>query len=151
MGILSIFGISPKQPVALYGLILLGDGCYEREVVGESHYQDALERICGGRTDASANLTCLARLSPEPTNPHDRNAIRVNIDAFTVGYLSRKDAARYCASFRASPRPLQPVWCNAIIRGGWDRGSRGSGSFGVWLDFTWPIAARPRQAPRPSL
>src|SRR3546814_17207922 len=33
---------------------LRGTGRYEFDIVGESKYQDALEEICGGRTDESA-------------------------------------------------------------------------------------------------
>lgn len=34
-----------------------------------------------------------ARLVPEPTNPHDANAIQVVIDGEHVGYVARKDQA----------------------------------------------------------
>ncbi|WP_222426346.1 hypothetical protein, partial [Luteimonas sp. J16] len=33
---------------------LPGPGTYEFDIVGESKYQDALEAICGGRTEDSA-------------------------------------------------------------------------------------------------
>ena len=50
------------------GSFLAGDGSYRVEVVGESHYQEALEAICGGRTEEGARQECTATLVPEPTN-----------------------------------------------------------------------------------
>ena len=37
---------------------LAGDETYSQEIVGESHYQDALEKIVGGRTEDSAEHYC---------------------------------------------------------------------------------------------
>ncbi len=39
-----------------------GAGTFEIEVVGESHYQAALERICGGRSEDGAEKHCRATL-----------------------------------------------------------------------------------------
>ena len=63
--------------------------------VGESHYQDALLAVVGGRTRHSVEHTCLAELCPEPTNPYDDEAIAVQIGGQCVGYLSRADARTF--------------------------------------------------------
>ena len=59
------------------------------EVVGESHYQDALAWICGGRSEAGADLDTRALLRADPENPHDENAVEVRINGELVGFLSR--------------------------------------------------------------
>lgn len=58
-------------------------------VVGESHYQRALERLAGGRSDASARVDAVATLKREPDNRYDTNAVVVLIEDRQVGYLSR--------------------------------------------------------------
>jgi hypothetical protein len=99
-------------------------------VVGESHYQDTIEEVCGGRTPEGADRECEAELIPEDDNRYDANAVRVEIDGRTVGYLARPDAVDYRRLHR---RRL--MRCPAVIRGGWDRGVGDRGSFGVCLDL----------------
>ncbi len=68
--------------------------------VGESHYQDALLAVVGGRTRHSVEHTCLAELCPEPTNPYDDEAIAVQIGGQCVGYLSRAERSNVQAAGR---------------------------------------------------
>jgi hypothetical protein len=66
------------------------------KVTGEAHYQPALRAICSRRADEAISLEGkTARLVPEPNNPHDHLAVRVEIDGQTVGYMSRGNAKRY--------------------------------------------------------
>lgn len=65
---------------------------YETEIVGESHYQANIERHCA---PAATNIELTADLVLEDDNPHDKNAVRVDIGGRTVGYLSRQDAKIY--------------------------------------------------------
>ena len=66
------------------------------KVTGEAHYQPALRAICGRRADEAISLESqTARLVPEPDNPHDHLAVRVEIAGQTVGYMSRGNARRY--------------------------------------------------------
>ncbi len=76
---------------------------------------------------------CVAHIIPEPTNRHDVNAMRVDIDGMTVGYLSRKDAVTLRKRLREQGVD-GPVSASALIVGGWDRGRDDVGSFGVRLD-----------------
>lgn len=64
------------------------------EVVGESHYQQHLWRLVGGKQDGVRHPV-VAVLLPEPSNKYDANAIQVQIDGGVVGYLGRDDAADY--------------------------------------------------------
>jgi hypothetical protein len=110
-------------------------GTYDVDVVGESHYQDALEAICGGRTEHGHRHEAEAYLAPEDDNPHDAKAVRVQIQNRVVGYLDRETAR----SFRKQMKNIGMIGvvakCNAIIVGGWDRGAGDRGHFGVKLDL----------------
>jgi protoporphyrinogen oxidase len=50
-------------------------GGLEVGVVGESHYQDALTAIVGGKRPESVRIPTQATLVPEPDNPYDPNAV----------------------------------------------------------------------------
>jgi len=106
------------------------------DVVGESHYQPALEYIAGGRgADGPRNPDHQALLLPEPTNEHDPNAIRVMVTATEggtgglVGYLSREDAVAYRPVIDRLAESGRVTMCQATVTGGWDR----MVSFGVHL------------------
>jgi hypothetical protein len=104
-------------------------------VVGESHYQAELERICGGRDEHGAHHECVALLVPEDTNEFDPNAVRVDIDGLTVGYFSRPAAKRYRPIADQLRSEGKVGAAAAIIVGGWDRGGDDRGHFGVQLDM----------------
>lgn len=57
-------------------------------VVGVAQCENVLEYFCGGRMTESANLPCEALPTPEDNNAFDRLAVRVNIDEYSIGYLS---------------------------------------------------------------
>ncbi|MCA9831758.1 MAG: HIRAN domain-containing protein [Dehalococcoidia bacterium] len=73
----------------------LYEGNTTLEVVGESRYQDDIWRIVGGRRSGGVRHPVLAVLRPEPNNKFDPNAIAVQVEGRTIGYLSRDVAARY--------------------------------------------------------
>jgi hypothetical protein len=110
-------------------------GTYEVDVVGESHYQEALERICGGRTEDSQQVEVKALLIPDDNNPHDSEAVRVDIQDETVGYLDRETARSYRERMAEAELTGVVLRCDAIIVGGWDRGGGDRGHFGVKLDL----------------
>lgn len=99
------------------------------KIVGESHYQEALEQIVGGRTEESADFEVDVSLIPENDNPYDPNAVAVEIDGETVGYLSKASAKKYRAKFGDHDSEEWP----ARIVGGWDRGDGDRGNFGVQM------------------
>jgi hypothetical protein len=117
---------------------LPGPGTYEFDIVGESKYQHALETICGGRTEDSAEHITEAVLYLEDSNPHDKLAVRVDIDGQTVGYLSRKDARYYRQQLKQLGHERIVCRCDAMVVGGWRRSRTDQGHFGVKLDL--PVA-----------
>lgn len=111
-------------------------GEYDTDVVGESHYQENLERVVGGRTEDGAEHECIATLLPEPENKHDRNAVRVEIDGMIVGYLARDDAKEFLRAARKAGMTREGLPAKALVVGGWDRGKNDRGHFGVRLDLS---------------
>ncbi|PVM90680.1 hypothetical protein [Caulobacter endophyticus] len=109
------------------------------EVVGESFYQDQLEALAGGRTPYSQAIDCTAVLIPYSTNPHDANAVRVEIHGLVVGHLSRSAAMAYRDQIAALGRPQGVAEAAARIVGGWDDGED-EGDFGVELKIQVPLA-----------
>ncbi|MBB2941051.1 collagen type III alpha [Actinoplanes lutulentus] len=91
-------------------------GWAEVEVVGESHYATALKATFGRPPDGGDEIETVVRLTPEPRNPHDRNAVSVWAGAGQIGYLSRADAARYApvlselAGQGWDPRVTAHIW-----------------------------------------
>jgi hypothetical protein len=106
---------------------------FDYDIVGESNYQDALERIAGPKMPEGVEHECSAFLSPEPTNRHDPKAIKVTIDGRTVGYVPRGETTDFHRILRGRRAEVA-----ALIVGGWDRGDRGKGHYGVKLDIDYP-------------
>jgi hypothetical protein len=104
-------------------------------VVGESRYQEAIEEVAGGKTEDGAHCYCQATLVLEDENRYDKNAVRIDIDGRTVGYLSRPDALQYRKELRKHGAPTATLRSEAIIVGGWSRGDGDEGHFGVRLDI----------------
>jgi hypothetical protein len=114
---------------------LVGRRTYALDVVGESKYQPALEKICGGRTEDGHEKVVKATLIYEDNNPYDNKAVRVEIEGMTVGYLSRQNARKSRKKLEALGHPGITGTCSAMIVGGWDRGGGDTGYFGVKLDL----------------
>jgi hypothetical protein len=124
---------------------IVGPGTFAVAAVGESNYQVALETVCGGRTEEGERGRFVeATLVPDDENPYDPNAVRVDVDGHTVGYIKAEGAVHYRQEFLRQFKQLRPATCNAVIRGGWMRGS--GGSYGIWLDLPKSPTSRPRTA-----
>ena len=138
MGLFSwLFGSDERSSIKKMQVadITNGPGTYNVDVVGESHYQKALERICGGRTENSQRLVVEAFLVLEDDNPHDSKAVRIFIQGKTVGYLDRETARSFRKQIAGIRMTGVAAKCSAIIVGGWDRGRGDRGYFGVKLDL----------------
>jgi hypothetical protein len=111
-----------------------GPGEYGIDVVGESSYQKALSFICGGKTQQGHDKIVEAILYHEDDIPYDNQAIRVDINEKTVGYLSRKLAREFRKKMNEAGHPGKIASCSALIVGGWIRDDS-EGHFGVRLDL----------------
>jgi hypothetical protein len=122
-----------RQEVAENYEVDLDEGTLvEIEVVGESFYQGALERIAGPKSMTGKEYKVGTTLRCEPSNPHDKNAIRVEVMGQLVGYVGRTDAIRY------SPALAQHCGgafeAPGLIVGGWrNPGSEGHYGIRVWV------------------
>jgi hypothetical protein len=117
-----------------------GPGTFAVEVVGVSRRQDVIASLVDEHGRSGRTATVEARLVLEDTNPHDANAVRVEIDGKLIGYLSRENAARYRADLAAAGTPDTIVQCRARIVGGFETTTGEPASFGVRLDLP-PMAA----------
>ncbi|CAG0966473.1 hypothetical protein MTYP_01020 [Methylophilaceae bacterium] len=104
------------------------------DVVGESHYQRALEKLAGEHGPRGASTKCTAWLVPEDDNPYDNKAVRVDIEGHTVGYLDRDEARTFRRRLGAKKLTGQPTTCDAVIRGGYERNGKKM-SYGVSLEI----------------
>jgi hypothetical protein len=92
----------------------------EIKVVGESHYRKNLLQVAGPGGQYGVRVNTEAALVPEPKNRHDRNAVRVDIDGRTVGYLPRDVAAVVSPALLGANLGFLSV--PAYISAGWDGG-----------------------------
>jgi hypothetical protein len=107
-------------------------GRFDVIVVGVSFYQKVLEKICGNKCGKGLDVFTQADIIPDNDNPHDNNAVRVEIDGETVGHLSRKNAILW-RSKMISDNHSGVVKCPAKIV--WDKNYDEEGSYGVWLNL----------------
>ena len=110
-------------------------GEFSWDVVGESHYQDALDRTCGGRTEEGHKKIVHALVVPETGNPHDAWAVAIHLDEGMVGHLSRGDARRYRLAIARMGFSGVAFKVPARIAGGWKRSETDQGNYGVKLDI----------------
>lgn len=138
MGFLSrLFGNIESQASAERDVILLAPGRgFTFNVVGESEFQRALSKICGGKKagghkhEATAYLRFVA-------NPHDPNAVAVDIAGKQVGWIPSPLTSEIRREI-AAVSPAGNVACKAKIVGGWDE-EDGEGHFGVKLSLSRPL------------
>jgi hypothetical protein len=108
-------------------------------VVGESHYQNALRAAADGRAVApldgsnwDATIPVVAHLVPEPENPYDEKAVRIDVDGQCVGYLPRDVAAVYQPALLSLRAAGRVGTCEGHIMGG------GKRNYGIFLHVAGP-------------
>jgi hypothetical protein len=129
--------VESSSPASQPTAVMLSGGL-EVGVVGESHYQDALTAIVGGKGRDSVRIPTHATLVPESDNPYDPNAVAVYIAGRKVGHLPRPAAQAFAPVAWRLAEQQQVGTCSATITGGWDRGDGDAGHFGVTLDLAPP-------------
>lgn len=105
------------------------------EVVGESNYQDALERALSVARPYQEHQLVVVSLQPEEGNPHDGEAVRVDHRGETVGYLPRAAARQYRAALGNTAGAVS----GSIVGGGEDEDGEAL-MLGIWLNVAWPPA-----------
>lgn len=104
------------------------------DIVGESHYQDALESIAGPKCEDGYDLPVEIELRREPDNPYDSDAIMCLIDGKLVGYINREDTHRLQPLLQKAERQGRKAQMAGRIAGGWSRDNgKDQGHYGVKL------------------
>jgi hypothetical protein len=80
-------------------------------------------------------ILATARLIHEDENPHDDQAVRVDVNGWPVAYLIRASARIYRRWPAGQGHAGRTATCSAVIVCGRDRGPRGFVHFGVKLDL----------------
>jgi len=124
---------------------VIGTGQIMTKVVGTSYRQNELSSLLPDHDGlGSVTKRCLALLVSEPTNPHDPNAIRVEIESIHVGYLDRTLASDFKIWLVANGYESIQSLCDGLIIGGFgavwtDEGIEiEEGNYGVRLDVALP-------------
>ena len=76
--------------------------------------------MAGGRTRFGAMKPVIALLSREPDHPHDKNAVRVDVDGETVGYVEKWDAKAIQPLMLKLQKAGHPASVRGTIVGGWE-------------------------------
>lgn len=105
------------------------DDCMQMRVVGESFYQAALIQVSRCPSRGEHGYECSAELVLDPKNPHDKNAVRVEVDGHLVGHLPKGSAKRYNKRLRALAAEGKRVICMAYI----GRAAEGNTNLGISL------------------
>jgi len=138
MGLLSWFLSRTTTPEIEPIMLARGRG-FTLDVVGESNYQPALDRICGGKCEDGHRREVTAQLCFVEDNEWDENAVGVFINKQLVGFVPRDQAAKVREGILAINQDDRPVLCRGKIVGGWNRGHGDEGSYGVKLSIGTPI------------
>lgn len=89
------------------------------EIVGTSYYRKEIASIAQNFDGSRSMTSCMAMLIPEDQNPHDANAVWVQIEGLKVGYLSREFAIHYRKLLNQLPPGISNTLCaGAMIFGG---------------------------------
>jgi hypothetical protein len=117
-------------------------------VVGESYYQEALKLVTGGRVSGATfddHIPVVAVLVPEPENPWDENAVRVDVlmgnRSLKVGYLSSGWAEDYQPELLKLRTEGALGTCPARVTGG------GKKYYGIYLHIARPDELGPGRDP----
>jgi hypothetical protein len=108
-----------------------GSETFSSYAVGHLDYQDALKRIFEECTSESQEKLVEAVLVPDDGNPYDIQAVRVEIQGQTVGYLKHEDARQFRKKLVEAGHSGIKATCAAKIVY-WERGVD---NYGVLLDL----------------
>jgi hypothetical protein len=127
---------------------------YPLQIVGEASYRDEIEEVTGyaGEEEGINADDFIAHLILDDMNIYDRgNAVAVEIDGQTVGYLSKQNAKRYRQRLTTLELAGVVGECYASIRGGFIKRSGEQADFGVRLDLDLEtfVKLKPRPQPKP--
>jgi hypothetical protein len=114
---------------------LQGNNAYDFKIIGEAAFQENLLRIAGSKQEKAKCVKLDAIIQAESTNQFDAQAVRVQINGYTVGYFDRQTAMDFKTTLAARQIAPGTVFkANASIVGGW-KDHKSEGDFSVYLDI----------------
>lgn len=128
--------------------VVKGDNSFRVPVVAVGDYQRELMRVIEKRTSEIGRHLVPALLVPEPYNRHARDAVAVQVDKRTIGYMDREVAPIFLQALSEGSFDLAA--CGAAIHAGRDAASERIG-FSVRLDAVMPFVLTDRSTPAPPL
>jgi len=107
---------SPTQPtgykIMKKHFIEHEEGLFNTNVAGEYFHRENLIKLCGEKRQVTIN----ALLILDDNNPHDKNAVRVEINNLPVGYLSKEMAVTYRQYINKINKSESAISCRARIK-----------------------------------
>ena len=116
------------------------------DVVGESHYRDAIESATGGPRTEGIRMIRWASLLAEHDNLYDPHAVGVLLDEHKVGHLSRDDAAAFWPLLDLIQEAGRVAYCRADTYGGWNTSPMDRGEYLITLYASGPASQASRIA-----
>jgi hypothetical protein len=124
-----------KPPAPLVNNIWPGKHGCVCEVVGESHYQDALTEAVGAPPTQWNEVMVTASLVCETNNRHDPMAVAVCVNGKRVGYLRAEYARVFHDRLKRRGIAGQTTHCGALIRGGGIASDGKQRMYGIMLNI----------------
>ena len=93
-------------------------GLFPISLTGTSNYHENIQKIAQNPDDQPAFVFCTGLLIPESNNPHDQNAILIEIGNQPVGHLPRETAKPFRDALRKKGIAEEETTCSLLIRGG---------------------------------
>lgn len=91
-------------------------GEYSEQVVGVTFHASSLESVAEWCDTSEQVLFAIATLEPDPSNPHDVNAVMVLCNGKQIGFLGRESAKAYGVTVSESPNVYAPPHTTAALR-----------------------------------
>ncbi|WP_435988554.1 HIRAN domain-containing protein [Sulfitobacter sp. SH24] len=111
---------------------LIGSDTVSVKVVGTSRYQKQIATLAGPKSGDGKRDRLRVLLVEEPDNAHDANAVRVQFQCETIGYLPKKEAIIYRDFLSTEGLQGKTANVSANVVGGWLDGDS-EGSYGIHL------------------
>jgi hypothetical protein len=125
-------------------VFLMRTSKFELDITREDQYRATLKAIYEPCVPRGVNQFETAWFILEDRNPHNKNAVRVEIRCKQVGDPTPEAAILSCQHLKARGTPKADAQCQTVIRGGWISSDGRKGSYGVSLAIPGLVLYRQR-------
>ena len=121
-----------------------GSGSYPVQIVGTHFYRENIHAIAQNAPGFNALVFCPAALILESNNPHDENAVLVEIQGRQVGHLPRELAKAFRTQLATHGVTSQATTCSAVITAGIDTPDR---QYDYVIELDLDLTSKPEMTP----